>query len=322
MRLSLLLVSLLLGSTTLAAGGAERSARRTSDSIRPVREVPRIPIDASTLNKVLRVHTAPNLPVYLMFPEGFAGTPSCGACVDGSRPVELSETDALFMITASAKDNYVSLKPLRRSREDGGDGPTAARFVTTLTVNLKSGVTLPLEIAYSEPDEVDTLVQFYFPDREGENAFVARKLAEEKQKLEADFSERVSAAAARTVQDLLLQSHECRPTSRRGRQDNALLEVEEVCRFGNRHFVVFSITNRGRSLLSVGDITVTRGKDALPPDDLYEAQLPKHELNFNDTVRGVLSFELPEGGERRPFELRMVENGGKNREVVVSDVSF
>ncbi|WP_043411754.1 hypothetical protein, partial [Archangium violaceum] len=94
-------------------------------------------------NKVYRIRTAPGFQTVVEFPEGFASPPSCGDCVDGASP-SIDKSPALFVLQAFDNDNYIAVKPLRFSREEGGDGPPAEEFQMTVTVRLKSRLTVTL----------------------------------------------------------------------------------------------------------------------------------------------------------------------------------
>lgn len=336
-RTGLLLCSLLL-AWSLAPGearaqGARNQRRARADAAEPTRALGdpvRYPIDSTTLGRTVHVRAAPNVPVHLMFPEGWAERPTCGGCFDeteGGTP----PADARFVMRRYEQGNYIAIKPRMRSREDGGSGPPSDRFFTLLPVMLKS---LPrpitIQVHYERPEEADTLVHFFYPADEGKDALVEKRVAELRAKDEATFVERVTKGANRTVYDMLLATHQCRRVGESKVESLATFEVEELCHFGNKHFVVFKVSNGGNPALYPGTVLVTlvtSKKDEQPVDShsvpYFERELPANgTLAHRESLRGVVSFELLPKDKARRFIVRWTEGKGQQREIIIPDVSF
>jgi hypothetical protein len=285
------------------------------------KEVRHIPIDENRANKVYRIRTAPGLQAILEFPEGFASPPSCGDCVDGSAPAEvLQASPSLFVIQTFAADNYIAVKPLRFSREDGGDGPPSDEFLTTVTVRLVSKLTITLQVEYAHRALADARVVFSFPHRQAESEYVRQQVEKARSELEASYAERISAGATRALLEALLEPPTCTLLGRLGREDNLRLELTQVCRVGSRVYVRFTLENRGRAPIALGDVQLYQrvGREGVP---IEEAQylLSKQELAFKDVAKGVIGFELAEGEEpAKSYELHVIEGRASGREVVGS----
>ena len=321
------LLALLLASAALAvprddARPAEAQSPEAPTVDRPVRQ---IPIDESRANKVYRVRTAPGLPAILEFPEGFSSPPSCGDCADGgASPAALQASSALFVIQTFASDHYIAIKPLRFSREDGGDGPPTEEFLTTVTVRLVSKLTITLQVEYSSRDKADARLAFTLPNRGEETEYVRQQVAKARAELEASYASRISAATTRVLLLTLLDAPKCSSVGRFVRTGDTRLDVTQMCRVGDKVFVRFTVENRGRTPLALGTVRLERmdGKDSRPiPDTQF--RLSKDELEFRDEVKGVIGYELPEGeAAAMSYSLHLQEKRGDSREVVVRDFGF
>jgi hypothetical protein len=291
-----------------AAPTVSASPAQAMDSSLVAREVRTIPIDEEKANKVYRVRTALNLPAILQFPEGFASEPACGDClspVDARGnplpPEALKGSEALFMIQTFRADNYIAIKPLRPAREDGGDGPPVDDFLTTVTVRLKSKLTITLQVEYSQRSHADARVVFTLPNRQAESDYVREQLAKARAELETNFAARVSERTTHVLLASLLESPRCSGLTQRVRQDNLVLDVVEICRLGNRVFVRFTVENRGRASATIGSVTLAQKVGGqLQPLEEARSLLAKGELEFRATTQGVIGVELfsgePPGG--------------------------
>jgi hypothetical protein len=312
------LLALLLASS--AASQGQTAEPPTVD--RPVRQ---IPIDENRANKVYRVRTAPGLQAILEFPEGFSSPPSCGDCADGSAPAtHLQSSPALFVIQTFASENYIAIKPLRFSREEGGEGPPAEEFLTTVTVRLVSKLTITLQVEYSARDKADARVVFTFPHRSAETEYVRQQVAKARAELEASYAARISAATTRVLLGTLLEAPKCSSVGAFVRTGDTRLEVTQVCRVGQKVFVRFNVENRGRVPLALGTVRLER-RHGMASRPIPETQflLSKSELEFRDELKGVIGYELPEGeAAAESYSLHLQEKSGDTREVVVRDFGF
>jgi hypothetical protein len=286
-----------------AASTASAAPAQALDSNLVAREVRTIPLDEEKANKVYRVRTALNLPAILQFPEGFASEPACGDClspVDARgnplTPEALKGSEALFMIQTFRADNYIAIKPLRPAREDGGDGPPADDFLTTVTVRLKSKLTITLQVEYSQRSQADARVVFTLPNRQAESDYVREQLTRIRAELEADFAARVSERTTHVLLATLLESPRCSGLTQRVRQENLVLDVLEICRLGTRVFIRFTVENRGRASATIGSVTLAKKAGGqLQPLEEARSLLAKGELEFRATTQGVVGFELLPG---------------------------
>jgi hypothetical protein len=274
---------------------------------------------------VYRVRTAPGLQAILEFPEGFSSPPSCGDCVDGGAPAEtLQSSPALFVIQTFASENYIAIKPLRFSKEDGGEGPPQEEFLTTVTVRLVSKLTITLQVEYSARDKADARVVFTFPHRNAETEYVRQQVAKARLELEASYATRISAATTRVLLGTLLEAPKCSSMGAFVRTGDTRLDVTQMCRVGQKVFVRFLVENRGRTPLALGTVRLERreGKVSLPIADT-QFLLSKDELEFRDVTKGVIGYELAEGeAAATSYSLHLLERSGDAREVAVRDFGF
>jgi hypothetical protein len=196
-------------------------------------------------------------------------------------------------------------------------------FLTTLTVRLQSKVTLTLRIQYGTVDQADARVVFTLPQRSSESQYVREQTAKLKQELEASFADRVADAAKKDLVRLFLEPHNCATTNRRERNDNIIVEVKEICRFGQKGLIRFTIENRHKALFNIGSVQVQvgKGQETAPVENLVHVfESDASEVPFRATVAGVVAFDVP--GVGKHYELTVLENGGKNRKVLLTELGF
>lgn len=291
----------------------------------PKKEARVIPLDETQARTFHTIITHPSIPAILEFPEPFLGSPSCGDCVDGSSPPDVLRTaDALFLFDLFPAEQYISIKPAQFSKRDGGRVPDE-NFLTTLTVRLQSKVTLTLRIQYGTVEQADARVVFTLPNRGAETQYVKDQVAKARAQLEASYADRVSEGVKRELVRTFLEPHSCVSSNRRERNDNIVVEVQELCRFGARGLIRFTVENRHKAPFRVGDVQVMvgRGKIAVAADNVFPLfEGNAEEVAFRATVSAVVAFDLPEGTKDSSFELHLTESDGKGRKVVVSELGL
>lgn len=305
-----------------ASPTAAEIAVKASDAL-VAQDVRVLELDEKRANKVYRIRTAPGFQTVVEFPEGFASPPSCGDCVDGASP-HLDKSPALFVLQAFDADNYIAVKPLRFSREEGGDGPPADEFQMTVTVRLKSRLTVTLLVEYASRAQADARVVFTLPNRGAESQFVRDQVAQARAELEADFTRRLAESSTRVLLSALLDTPKCRTVGRQTRQGDVRLEVLHLCRLGSKVFVRFAVENRGRGELAVGEVALHQlhGKGESLPVEAAQVLLSDDELAFREVAKGVIGFELAEGEDAASYALHLTERTGDGRPVVVSAFGF
>lgn len=313
--MSLLLIMLLAAAPqapgTSALDGSKKEARE-------------IPLDETQARVFHTVYTHPSVPAVIEFPEPWVGTPSCGDCVDLAASAEvLKSTDALFGVQLFPDQQYILIKPAQFSKRDGGRVPDAD-FLTTLTVKLKSKLTVTLRIQYGTLDQADPRVVFTLPNRGKESQYVQEQIAKARSELEAQEAERITSGVRDEFLRAFLQPHECVTESRRERNDNIVVLVEELCHFGRRVVIRFSVENRGASPFNVGSVDVLqgRGSEATPVESVgYQFESAGLQIPWDVLRSGVVTFDETEDSSQ-PFTLSVHENGGRGRTVSVAAISF
>jgi hypothetical protein len=327
MPLSLYPVLFLLVATT-ASQQPERSVAKTKPqptTTRVGKEAKLIPLDESQARTFHTVTAHPSVPALIEFPEPFAGAPSCGDCVDGSSPPEvLADSSALFLFDLFPEEQYLSIKPIQLPKSEGGSIPDEA-YLTTLTVRLKSKLTITVRVQYAPAAKADARIVFTLPHREAESQFVREETKKQRDELEASFAERVNQGVSRGLQRTLLEPHGCTEMRRRDRSDDVILEVRELCRFGPRGYIRFTLENRHNLLYRLGEVQVLAGtgKDAVPVDALTPlVEGDVREMPFRNSIHAVVGFEMPPSASAFSYELVVTEDGGKNRRVALSGLGI
>ena len=299
------------------------SPRAQSPEDAPKKEARVIPLDETQARVFHTVYTNPSIPAVIEFPEPFVGTPSCGDCVDlSSSPEVLKSSDALFAVQLYRDQQYIFIKPAQYSKKDGGRVPDED-FLTTLTVRLQSKVTITLRIQYGSLDQADARVVFTLPNRGKETAFVQEQIAKEKAELQAADAERVSTGVRDEFLRAFLQPHQCVSLSRHDRNDDIVVEVNELCRFGEHVLMRFTVENRLRTDFNLGDVTVSegQGKDTHPVESAaFRMEGDAHEVPWQTVRAGVVGFEA--SARAGTYALTISEDGGKGRKVQVQGLSF
>jgi hypothetical protein len=288
----------------------------------PKKEVRVITLDETQARAFHTVVTHPLAPAVVEFPEPFVGTPVCGDCIDGSSPPQvLASSPALFLVDLVPAEHFLTIKPIQQPRSEGGSIPDE-HYLTTLTVRLQSKVTLTLRVQYGSVGLADGRVVFTLPGRAGQSRYVEEQVARRTAELEAAFAARVADSADEAFLRVLLEPHGCAMPGRRERNDNLFLELKEVCRFGGRGYLRFSLENRSSALFQVGLVEVVTGRDreaaALNGTRALFAE-GATEVPFQRTVHGIVSFELLEGAADS-VQLAVSEAGGRPRRVQLTEV--
>jgi hypothetical protein len=270
-----------------------------------------IPLSDKQAARVHIVRTAPSYPATIEFPEPFLAQPACGDC--GER--------GLFKLDAFADARYLTIKP-RLFAGPQSDGTTIAiqDFLTVLTVRLQS-YTLTIQVEYTDdPSRADPRVVFTLPDRGNETAYVKAELAKERQRLEQDMASRIDKGVTSALLTLLSEPHSCSTLSARARKDDLVVEANELCVFGRRYFVRFSIENRGRTPVDIGELRLRAGasRTALAEAQDLDRHLASERLDVHRSTVALIGFRLDEGLPLpRLFELAVHERGGLSRTVVL-----
>ncbi len=309
---SLLLGGLVLPTTASAAaraGGQKKealpappAAARDGKADELVKGTREVVLDEKAAGKVHPIRTARNVLTTVEFPEDLLGRPACGDCETDQGP----EGDALYRMAVSAQGRYLTLRPNASGRRPK-DGDTS----TTILVRLEHA-TLTLFVDQGERARADTRVVFTNPNRTSDTEF----LRVERARIEAEAGAKVEAGFRARMLRAMAEPHGCVRKGERRRSEDLVLEVSEMCYFGNDVFLSFSLENRGRTPLEVGSVVVSRGTSS-------ESDLSGHTVEGDNPSIGTVSVHLNDGeAVKGPYELTIHEKGGKERVISVSRLQF
>lgn len=232
------------------------------------------------------------------FPEEMRKAPKCADCASTS-----SRGDALYVLQAEAGSRHLAVWPNNAARRwaTAGEG-----VLVPVEVPLQHGV-VTLVLKRVEPARAYRRVVFVGPSRVVENEY----LRVEREKLQAEVAQRVNDGVKAKLQQLFRQPHRCERRRDRAREDDLVLEVNELCSFGQEIVIVFTVDNRGRRPLQAGKVVASSGTRR-GEVDLGSA------LEFQEARTGVLVMELPPGVDARgPYQISLQEAGSRGRVVTI-----
>ncbi|WP_342382213.1 hypothetical protein NVS55_40140 (plasmid) [Myxococcus stipitatus] len=326
--LPLLLAAVLLAAPAAQPAASSPAPSGTEESAGTIRS---IEIDEAKTSKVYRVRTSISVHAIVELPEDFESPVACGDCAvepPPSAPPEVVEeykaSQALFVLVPQPEQRYLLIRPKQYPRSMGGVIPDED-FLTTVTIRLKSKLTLTLQVEYAPKSSADARVVFTLPNRTRETAYVRDLLAKERAALESQYAERVLQGAHQALLTALLEPHQCAPSSARTRVDKLVLEVKEICRFGARLFIRFEVENRDRQTATLGDVAIVASLNGAAAAELPELglQFSAQDLAFNGTATGIASADVGDTASRiGALELRLTERGGKGRALSVPGLAF
>lgn len=306
---------MLSGASTPKAHPSKSAAAKSvpQTGAAPLREIRQIPIDGERANKVYEIHTAIGFPAVVEFPEPFLEPPACGDCGD----------KGLFHIDINA-NNYFTIKPGKYpGAQPNGSVISPDEFVTTVNVRLQSKLTLTVVVRLTDREKADPRVVFTLPNRGGDKAYLQAQVDAARHELERTYAEKTELASQQLFLQAIAEPHQCVPASLHERKSDVVLEVRELCRFGNSLYVKFTVENRGRALLDIGEVSLlaARGQEALGADT--HDYMPQRTVEFQGVSTGVVGFAITkEDSAPKAFVLRISERGGSNREITSSSFGF
>ncbi len=279
------------------------------------REIRTIPLTEAQARRVLVVRVSPSYPATIEFPEAFAAPPSCGDCGDKT---------GLFRLDVFNDARYLVVKPrLFAGPQPDGSVISVSDFLTTLTVRLAS-FTLTMQIEYvDDPKKADPRIVFTLPARSQESAFVQQEVAKARKQLEEDFASKLDKASTQAFLKALTGHHTCTPLSQRARRDDIVVQAQELCSFGARFYVVFTVENRARTTMEIDTVALKHGQDkkTLIVPDSPQLYLSTDHLDFQAIARGVIGFSLDEGqATPRLYALTVLERGGLGRSLSIDAI--
>jgi len=294
-----------LGMAVLLALGASNAENAKKKSLVEVPETPRgkrlVVLDDGAAD-VQQIGTAPGVLTEVEFPEEFRGTPECGQWCDTEKQPD--EGRALYRLQTEPYGRYLTVQPTERRPKSGG-------MVVTIIVHLEHRA-LTLELLPGERGQADTRVIFTYPSREPESEY----LRAERAKLEALAAQQVEAGLADKFLLAFTAPHRCLDRTWRARNDDIVLEVQQLCYFGEDVVISFTIENRNRDPLKLASATATKGQD-------LRSSLPHDPVQFQQTVAGVVWMHVPDAVSLNgPFDLTVYEDGGRRRVVTATGLKF
>ena len=263
----------------------------------PARE---IVLDARAARGTIPIRTARNQLTVVEFP-GNIVLMRCRACAtDDKQP----EADALFQVEKLG-DAVLAITP---APSEGKRVRSAV--ATTLFVQLEQ-TTLMLSLHRVESESAaDPRVILTYPKASRSNQAAAQHATPEKPTQDA-----ITKASRDHFLDAFLEPHQCSHKSARARHDDIVLRVTEVCQFGQRLLISFSLENRGRAPFEVASVAIGAGTS-------HDGRLEHRIIAFEEMARGVEYLDLSaDRNTDGPHRLTVSEKGGRQRVVTVDGIT-
>jgi hypothetical protein len=289
-----------LGMAVVVALGAAQADKKESSGPVALRDERRVVLGDDAPGRQ-PIYTERGVLTEVDFPEDFLDPPECGQWCDDAKD---ERPEAVYRLQTELKGHYLTVqrKPVRHASTDG--------MVVTIIVRLEHNKALTLELI--QDPAADTRVVFTYPDRKAESEYVKA----EYHNMEAVAAQKVAAGVTDKFLRAFAGPHRCLDKTWRSRNDDVVLEVQQLCYFGENVVISFTVENRAREPLKLANAAVTRGLNVL-------VSLPQEPVQFQQTVSGVVSMQVPESANPRgPFELTIYEDGGRKRVVTVAGVGF
>jgi hypothetical protein len=286
-------------------------------------------LTGESVYRKFHVRVAARNPVEIAFSEKIEGL-GCGDCQivmprDSATAVKERagepprENRNLYRLEEFASERAVLLRLLKKPglQPDHTEIPLEV-FQINLTVHLATGHTVFFLVeAVERASQATGRMEFVLPGKELLAVKEQERLDELKRSGEEQCSRRVAGEADQSLLRALAEAHHCEKRSARTRHDGVVIEVNEVCWFGNRVFVPFSIENRSPDPFTVEDVTVLagRGGDLRPVAMSGKPFVARPQIETS--TAGALSFVEEAHSPSSNFRLSIVESGGRKREITL-----
>lgn len=201
---------------------------------------------------------------------------------------------------------------------------------SNVQVNLASGVSILLELRISQQG-VQRVV-FRDPELEREQALRNRLRSEILKELEDSLKSRVEnidneakEKALSMVASGMLKRIHCTDLSERAMRDLLVIRAHRICQIGDYVFVELSVHNRARDLFSPAKVEMLAadGDDLRALNAMLEWEggaAPK--LKFDRKARAVAGFQVSEETAAAEYAIRVEEEAGKKRVVLLKGIEF
>lgn len=291
---------------------AQRGRKGPAQKPAAPKRVLEIVLDEEGLMKPHLVEVAPAAPLEVDFPEAFKAV-NCGSCLpDGASP---DKDPSTYRLDKSPDKKSFAIKMIKRVGQSfAGYDYSWNDFRTQINVTLKTDQVLHLRVEGVE-DALDATpgVVVKLPGQDLLASYIQEQVAQAKQKLEAEYAERVKSGARATFERGLRETHGCEAPDKSVRHDDLICEVKEVCRFAGEIFLRFDLSNRGQAAFSIDDVRVkAKGGGEWAPMPLSEKpNLSQRQVEFDATSHGIAVIPDDKQAPLKRFELSIAEASGR-----------
>lgn len=266
---------------------------------------------AKALDQSYDIYVAPNVGTTIQFPEDWTGSVFCGSCMFPGQAF----TNQLFKLELSDKTNQMAVSATQIPGLNGA--PPAPGYITSLTVTMRTGITITILLHIALPENSQARVIFQMPNQDISNSI----LGHERQEREVELTKRVKEAAGDKVMALLSAGVRCREFSGAPYRDQGLVvKLRQICKASSAAWLTFEVQNRLKtSDLSLKQAFLNGGAD-IESDQYY---FSKQTLGFDETVVGTTWIELADS-EKMPksWTLSVFEDGGAERKISAKNITF
>lgn len=195
-------------------------------------------------------------------------------------------------------------------------------------------VSVMLDLQIAAPDSSVQRLVLHFPELEAEHGqaealrsrIEAEVLADLAEKRDAVDELAVRLGRRQMARDLMTRL-KCTDLAERAMSDLLVARAHRLCTVGEQTYVWVEVHNRRRDTFELGhiELLVADGDDYTAMSEvIFEWKSPDHaetvQLDFDDAAHGIAMFPTPKSATR--YAVRVKENGGRQRRVLVDDIEF
>lgn len=264
-----------------------------------------------SLDQSYDIYVAPNVGTTIQFPEDWTGSVFCGSCLYPGQTF----TNQLFKLELSDKTNQMAVSATQIPGLNGA--PPAPGYITSLTVTMRTGITITILLHIALPENSQARVIFQMPNQDISNSI----LGHERQEREAEFTKRVKDSAADRVMAFVSSGVRCREFSGAPYRDQGfVVRLRQICKASSAAWLTFDVQNRLKTNdISLKQATLHGGSD-IESDQYY---FSKTSIGFDEVVTGTAWIELSDGDKMpRSWTLSVFEEGGAERKISAKNITF
>ena len=202
---------------------------------------------------------------------------------------------------------------------------------SNLQIFLDSGITVLLDLKIGRPQSSVQRLVLDFPQRQADSKYVEERITEHIKKHESEYQGRlerlkdtIQESSTRRMAKGVMNRLHCEHLRNRAMKGLVIIQAKRICRIGKEIYIDFRIKNRSRDPFSLATVEVLTGQNAANAiEALVEYAKPEHAfIQYNTFIDGIVVFSATEENVAPKYALKVTEDGGRKRQVVLGGVGF